>query len=60
VTYSFVSMRIEKKLNVLPNKMEKRLVISTPLKETVDIDRVYKVFFYDNRGNEMWIDLLPL
>jgi hypothetical protein len=25
-------------------------VISTPLKETVDIDRVYKVFFYDNRG----------
>jgi len=50
VTYSFVSMRIEKKLNVLPNKMEKRLVISTPLKETVDIDRVYKVFFYDNRG----------
>jgi len=60
VTYSFVSMRIEKKLNVLPNKMEKGLVISTPLKETVDIDRVYKVFFYDNRGNEMWIDLLPL
>ena len=50
MTYSFVSMRIEKKLNVPPNKMEKGLVISTPLKETVDIDRVYKVFFYDNRG----------
>jgi hypothetical protein len=38
VTHSFVSTRIEKKLNVLPNKMEKRLVISTLLEETVDIE----------------------
>ena len=38
VTHSFVSTRIEKKLNVLPNKMEKKLVISTLLEETVDIE----------------------
>jgi len=38
VTHSFVSTRIEKKLNVLPNKMKKRFVISTLLEEIVDIE----------------------
>jgi len=42
-THSFVLDKIEKKLNIQPDKLEKRLVIiSTSLSETIDIDFVFQ------------------
>ena len=59
-THSFVARKWEDKLKVQPRKVEKRVVISTPLGETVLIEYVYRGCWVKIGDVEMRVDLLPL
>jgi hypothetical protein len=59
-THSFVTKKWEYKLNIKPNRVEKGVVISTPLGETVIIEHVYIGCRVEIRDLEMRVDLLPI
>ena len=59
-TYSFVARKWEDKLKMQPMRVEKGVVIGTPLGETVLIRYVYKGFRVRIGDVEMRVDLLPL
>jgi hypothetical protein len=59
-THSFVARKWEDKLKVQPMRVEKEVVIGTPLGETVLIVYVYKGCRVTIEDVEMRVDLLPL
>jgi len=59
-THSFVARKWEDKLKVQPMRVEKGVVIGTPLGETVLIEYVYKGCRVKIGDVEMMVDLLPL
>jgi len=59
-THSFVARKCEDKLKMQPIRVEKGVVIGTPLGKTVLIEYVYKGCRVRIRDVEMRVDLLPL
>ena len=59
-THSFIARKWEDKLKVQPMRMEKGVVIGTPLGETILIEYVYKGCRVRIGDVEMRVDLLPL
>jgi len=59
-THLFMSYQVVNKLHVLPSKLKKRLIVSTPLGETIDIDHTFKGIKITIRGYNMKVDLVPL
>jgi len=59
-SHSFVACRIVNSLHVLFNKLGVGVTVSTPLRENIDIDDIYRGLKLYIRGLELRVDLMLL
>jgi len=55
-----VAYRIVNKLNVPPSRLSLGMTVSTPLRENINVDEVYKRVVLYVEGMELQVDLMPL
>jgi hypothetical protein len=59
-SHSFVAYRIVNNLHVLFNKLDVGVMVSTPLRENIHIDDIYRGVKLYVEGLELRVDLMPL